>query len=225
MIKILVSMKGDAARILIEMLNDMISRVKIREISEDDWYYYRNILRVLREIHAADAIPCLEIMASWPEPRLRLEIVKTLEGMPAVKAEKLFVRLARDENPEVRKAAVVAIGLSGDSVMIPHLLEIFECIPECRAIAAASLGRIGGARARDHLIRLMEDASIYRRLEISKRDSEEIKATIIKALSLIGDDTAIGKVAEYSAKTPDKSLFRSDLLSNTAKIILGSKIR
>jgi hypothetical protein len=225
MIKLLVSMKKDAADVITETLREMIERVSAESMSDEDWYYFRNALRVIKEVRAESAIPLLEIMSNWPVARIKLEIIKTLETMPPEGAIKLLDKLSRDEMSEVRKAAVVAMGFSGDKCMIPYLKEIFMINPECRHIAIASLGRIGDAPARDILIEIFENPQLFKELGISKKDSDELRATILKSLSVIGDEISMQKITEYSSKSSDRSIFGRDLLSNTAKILLGSKIR
>jgi hypothetical protein len=60
-------------------------------------------------------------------------------------------------------------------------------------------------------------------LNLSMREVEEVRVAIIKALSRIGDLTATQKLEEYSQKKFVKSMFKKDLLSNTAKMVLGLK--
>jgi HEAT repeat protein len=225
MIKLLISMKNCSSDILTQLLAEKIERPDASNVTEEEWYFYRNIMRVLKEAHAQEAIPYLEKISSWPITRLKLEVIKTLEGMPPEKSKDLLATLASDSNLEIKKAAIVAMGLSADGCMVPHLKDIFLEIPECRLAAVASLGRIGNNQAREILIALYENARLFIDLGISRRDSDEIRATILKALATIGDEAAMKKIAEYSKKQPDKALFGRDLLSNTAKIILGSKIR
>jgi HEAT repeat protein len=182
-------------------------------------------LRVIKEVRAEGAIPLLDIMSNWPSVRIKLEIVKTLETMPPDGACQLLDKLTRDNDGEVRKAAVVAMGLSGDKCMIPYLRQIFMTNSECRHIAVAALGRIGDIPARDILIEIFEDPQLFKDLGISKKDTDELRATILKALSVIGDEVSMQKITEYSNRTSDRSIFGRDLLSNTAKIILGAKIK
>jgi len=225
MIKLLVAMKRDSGSVLTEILEQMISGVTGGVITEEEWYYFRNILRVLKEVRAEEALPQLEIMIAWPIPRIKLEVIKTLEGMPGEATAEILLKLCLDDNIEVRKAAIVALGLVSDNSAVPHLREIFMKDPACRLVVVATLGRIGSGTARDLLIELFEDKELYRSLDIPRKDSDEIRATILKALSIIGDPIAMRKLAEYSNMSFDKSLFKKDLLSNTAKIILGGKAR
>ncbi len=223
MIKLLVSMKSDAGEVMAEKLGEMIGRVDGGSISDEEWYYFRNALRVIRDVRATQAIPYLEIMTNWQSSRIKLEVIKTLETMPAENAIKLLDKLSNDDDIEVKKAAVTAMGLSEDKCMIPYLRDIFMNKPECRQIALASLGRIGDAPARDTLIEIFEDQHLFKDLGISKKEVEEIRATIIKALSAIGDEISHQKIAQYSKNPQEKRSFSKNILSNTAKIILGAK--
>ncbi len=222
-IKILISMRDDSAETISQMLSEEVERYKGDRLDEEKWYFLRNILRVLKEVCAEEALPSLEIMSAWPDNRLKLEIIKTLEGMPVEGSAKLLEKLSLDEEYEIRKGAVIAMGLSGHPDMIPKLKSIIERSPDCRILAIASLGRIGGPLARDMLLDLFENEEFYKIQGLSKRDIEEIRVAIIKALSRIGDQISMRKLEEYSRKNFDKSLFKKDMLSNTAKFVLGLK--
>ncbi|UCC80490.1 MAG: HEAT repeat domain-containing protein [Candidatus Zixiibacteriota bacterium] len=222
-IKILIRMKADSAETISQLLSEEVESYNGDKIEEEKWYYLRNILRVLREVSAEEALPSLEIMSAWPDNRLKLEIVKTLEGMPVEGSAKLLEKLSFDEDYEVRKGAVIAMGLSGHPDMIPKLEAIIGRSSDCQILAIASLGRIGGPKARNILIDLFENDEFYQIQGLSKKDIEEIRVAIIKALSRIGDQISLRKLEEFSKKNFDKSLFKKDMLSNTAKIVLGIK--
>lgn len=222
-IKILVSMKDDSAEVVSQMLAEEVDNYKNEEISDEKWYYLRNILRVLKEVSAEEALLSIELMSGWPDKRLKLEIIKTLEGMPVAAAGKLMEKLAIDDEFEVRKSSIIAIGLTEHPDMIPRLESLFEKSGDCRVLIAASLGRIGGPKARDILIRIFENEDSMKSLQMTKSEIEEVRVAIIKALSRIGDDSSIEKLEEYSNKSFNKSLFKKDMLSNTAKIVLGLK--
>ena len=221
-IRILVSMKEDSAEIISQMLSEEVENYGDGRIDEERWFYLRNILRVLKEVRAEESLPSLEIMSRWPDKRLKLEIIKTLEGMPAERSGKLLEQLSLDNDYDIRRASVVAMGLSEHPDMVPKLRQIIEKSSDCRTLAIAAIGRIGGGNARDYLIDLFEDEEFYKN-NISKREAEDIRVAIIKALSRIGDRESVEKLEEYSKKKFAKTLFRKDTLSNTAKIVLGQK--
>jgi HEAT repeat protein len=222
-IKILISMKEESAETISQLLAEEVAQYKGGRVEEEKWYYLRNILRILKEVNAVEALTSLEIMSGWQDTRIKLEIIKTLEGMPAEGSAKLLEKLSCDNEYEIRKAAVVAMGLTGHPDMISKLRSVFERSRDCRVLAVASLGRIGGTGARDMLINLFENEAFLASLNLSMREVEEVRVAIIKALSRIGDLIATQKLEEYSKKKFVKSLFKKDLLSNTAKMVLGLK--
>jgi len=224
-IKILVSMKDDSAETISQLLAEQIAEYKGGKVIEEKWYYLRNILRILKEVEAEEALPSLEIMSGWNDSRVKLEIIKTLEGMPAQGSAKLLEKLSCDHEYEIKKAAVVAMGLTGHPDMIVKLRAVFERSRDCRVLAVASLGRIGGPRARDVLIDMFENEAFLASLKLSMKEVEEVRVAIIKALSRIGDLVSTQKLEEYSRKKFVKSLFKKDLLSSTAKMVLGMKDR
>ncbi len=222
-IKLLVSMKKDSADILSQILGEQVEKYDGKQLEDEQWYFFRNILRVIKEIKAEESFPYIEIMTNWSDSRLKIEIVKTLEDMPVENSGKLLEKLASDDNAEIRKAAVIAMGLTGHPDMIPRLMNIFLTQSDCRINAIAAIGRIGGTQARDRLIDIFEDDSYFSEYDISKKDSEQIRIAIIKALTRIGDSISKEKLDEYSRQDTDKQLFNKELNSNTAKIILSGK--
>ena len=224
-IKILVSMNESSAEVLSQLLAEEVEKYDGRKLDEEKWYLLRNILRVLKEVNAEEALPSLEIMSGWKDNRIKLEIIKTLEGMSLAGSAKLLQKFSDDEDFEIRKTAITAMGLTGHPDMIPKLNAIIHNLPECRVMAVAALGRIGGTKARDLLIELFENEELQGTLSLSGKEVEEVRVAILKALSRIGDNKSLDKLEEYSQKKFSKSLFKKDLLSNTAKIILDNKGR
>ena len=223
--KLLVSMKDQSAEVLAQVLSDLVQKFKGEAVDDQKWYFIRNMLRVIREIRAENAFPYLEMIANWPDSRIRMEIIKTSEGMPPEDAGKLLEKLSKDYDAEIRKAAVIAMGLTGHPDMIPRLKEVFKNQPDCRITAVVSIGRIGGQQARDWLISVFEDDELLDRMSLPKREVEQLRIAILKSLSYINDEAAVSKLEEYSRKSFNKSLFKKDLLSSTAKLILDSKTR
>ena len=191
------------------------------EVNEDiNWYKARNILRVIGQVKCAEALPYYEIIAGWKQPRIKLEIIRSCEIMAIPAVGSILSKLAIDDDPEIRKAAVVALGLSGNPDMLKYLRRLFDDARSDKVLLVAAIGRIDGSQARDILIDLYEDENIYTGLGISKKEEQNIKVAILKALSKIGDDVSRSKMALYSASGKNK-LFKKDVLSQTAAILLG----
>jgi HEAT repeat protein len=221
--RLLTSMRDQSAEVLAQILSELVQEFKGEAIDSQKWYYVRNILRVIKDIRAENAFPYLEIISNWPDSRIKLEVIKTLEGMPPEDAGKLLEKLSKDYDAEIRKTAVIAMGLTGHPDMVPRLKEAFKNQPDCRTTAVVSIGRIGSPEARDWLISVFEDEDLLTRMNLSKKEAEQLRIAILKSLSYINDETAVLKLEEYSRKSFSKSLFKKDLLSNTAKLILDTK--
>ena len=59
-VKLLVGMKNDSADVLTQMLADEVENYDGGEIDDDKWYLIRNILRVIKEVKAEEALPYLD---------------------------------------------------------------------------------------------------------------------------------------------------------------------
>ena len=189
--------------------------------TDDDmvWYKLRNLIRVIGLIGYIEALPYLDVMVGWNQKRLKFEIIAACEAMRSASAGVVLSKLAVDGDREIRRSAVVAMGTTEHPDMVKFLREIFNDPRSEKALIAESLGRIKGPQARDLLIDFYENEDIYTALEISKKDEEQIKLAILKALSKIGDDISRSKMKLYGSK--DKgSLFKKDILSQTAKALL-----
>lgn len=192
--------------------------------NDDIWYRMRNIMRVIGRIKYIEALPYFEVLTNWRQKRIKLEVISACEAMESPATGAILSKLAVDSDGEVRKAAVVAIGMSGHPDMVKYLRALFNDGRSDRVLLIAALGRIGGSYARDTIIDLYENDNIFRDLGISKKDEEDIKVTILKSLSKIGDDVSKSRIELYSKKQAGKGgLFKKDVLTQTAKILLGDK--
>jgi len=191
------------------------------EVNEDvNWYKARNILRVIGQIKYAEALPYYDIMAGWKQSRVKLELIRSCEIMSLPATGNILSRLAVDDDPEIRKAAVIALGISDQPDMLKYLRRLFEDARSDKVLLIAAIGRIDGSHARDILIDLYENEDLYIGLGISKKDEQNIKVAILKALSKIGDDVARSKMTLYSSKGRNK-FFKKDVLSQTAAMLLS----
>ncbi len=189
---------------------------------DETWYRMRNIMRVIGHIKYIEALPYFEVISGWRQKRIKLEVISACEAMESPATGAILSRLAVDSDDEVRKAAVVAMGMSGHPDMVKYLRILFDDERSARVLLIVALGRIGGSYARDILIDLYENENIFKDLNISKKEEEDIKVAILKSLSKIGDDVSKSRIELYSKKQSDKSgLFKKDVLSQTAKILLN----
>jgi len=217
-IKALTSMGRTIGPEITKALAKIISDGEVNE--EINWYKTRNILRVIGQIKYAEALPYYEIMAGWNQSRVKLEIVRSCETMAIPATGSILSKLGVDNEAEIRKAAVIALGLSGHPDMLKYLRRLFDDARSDKVLLVAAIGRIDGSVARDILIDIYENENIFSGLGIGKKEEQNIKVAILKALSKIGDDVSQSKMALYSSGRRTK-LFKKDVLSQTAAILLS----
>jgi hypothetical protein len=186
---------------------------------EHAWYKLRNLLRIIGQIKYIEALPYLEVMAGWDQKRLKYEIIAACENMKSSAVGVILAKLAVDNDRDIRKSAAVAMGMTEHPDMVKFLKDIFYDPRSEKALIAESLGRIRSPQARDLLIDLYENEDIYPGLSISKKEEEQIKLAILKALSKIGDEISRSKIELYGSKKKG-GLFKKDVLSATATLLL-----
>lgn len=103
-------------------------------------------------------------------------------GEPAVSP---LIEALKDENPQVRSFAALALGEIRDTKAVEPLIEILDDpSPEVRMNAAYSLGQIGDVKAVEPLIKLLKD-----------ENGEVVRFTVI-ALGLLKDQRATEPICE-----------------------------
>ena len=220
-IKSLVKMGHESGPEVIRKFGEIVGRGETDD--ETAWYRLRNLLRVLGQVKYLEALPYFEILAGWRQARIKLELTSACESMEAAATMPILARLAVDLDPEVRRAAIIVMGMSAQQDAVKSLRAVFDDPRADRAQVVAAIGRIGGTASRDLLIELYENSDIFKRLNISKKEEQTIKIEILQALSSIGDDVARSKIELYS-KANKGGLFKRDLLSKTASVLLDDTI-
>ncbi|HEY3362704.1 MAG TPA: HEAT repeat domain-containing protein [Methanosarcina sp.] len=105
-------------------------------------------------------------------------------GEPAVAP---LIEALKDENPQVRSFAALALGEIRDKKAVEPLIEILNDLsPEVRMNAAYSLGEIGDVKAVEPLLKLLKD-----------ENGEVVRFTVI-ALGLLKDPRATEPICEVT---------------------------
>jgi len=217
-IKSLTLMGKESGPEVIKKLAEIVSAGE--SYDDNSWYKLRNILRVTGKIKYLEALPYFDVLTRWKQTRIKLELISACESMESSATGVLLSKLATDEDREVRKAAIIALGMSGHPDMLKYLRSLLNTLTSERELVVVAIGRIGGINARDILIELYENPNIYKNLDISKKEEQKIKVAILKSLSVIGDDVSKSKIELYSKKGKNK-LFKKDVLSETALFLIN----
>ena len=117
--------------------------------------------------------------SKWPEKRCNAVVLFTVLG----DLDKLSI-LVKDEDVDVRKAAVHALAKAGSRAGLNHLvLALVDEDPDVRSAAAQALGRVGGPEVLDLLMLVLRDDDPWVRMEA------------VKSLGLLGDEKAVEAIA------------------------------
>jgi len=205
-----------------EVIKKLAEIVSAGESDDDNsWYRLRNLLRVIGKIKYIEALPYFDVLTRWRQTRIKLELISACESMGSSATGVLLTKLAMDEDLEVRKAAIIALGMSGHPDMLKYLRSLFNTLTSERYLIVIAIGRIDGFSARDMLIEFYENPDIYKNLNITKKEEQKIKVAILRSLSAIGDDVSKSKIELYSKKGKNK-LFKKDVLSETAMFLINA---
>jgi len=113
--------------------------------------------------NAGPALQALAVQAqdaSLPEAE-RVDFVKALGGWGTPQVRDVLLALLKDPLPSIREAAVIGLGWRGNGEAISALRERVKApaeVPEVRAAALDSLGKIGDPSARDAVLAAINDA-------------------------------------------------------------------
>jgi len=131
------------------------------QLSDNRWYFVRNIVSILGESKTDQAIEFLQRVADHKNVRIRHEVVKGLIGIGGMKAAGLLGRFLQDSDEEVQLSAIHGLaGLSGIGAREARpLMEFLENRPlrkkgkELTIEAIRALAKIGGQDALQFLER------------------------------------------------------------------------
>lgn len=197
-------------------------------LEEESWYRLRNAIHILGNLRREAAVPVLEMPAADSDFRLRKEVVKALEKLPGRRGLPLLKKLTLDASEEIRRMAFVTISSSAGEEDLDFLFSRFDPASADTIPVIYAVSCIGGSRARDFLIGLLDPTTPLGRRLIDQTGGQTMpaKVAILKGLARIGDERSnvkIREVADSLSKT-QKLLLTSNPLSDTAKILL-SKIQ
>ncbi|MBN1474536.1 MAG: HEAT repeat domain-containing protein [Syntrophaceae bacterium] len=159
-----------------------------RHLSDNRWYFVRNIVNILGESKPDQAITYFRKAAEHKDIRIRQEIINGLQSIGGKNAMAFLARFLSDEDQEVQKSAIRAFsrfpGVSADDAT--YLTNFLDNRPlkkkeqELTLVAIGVLGNIGGRNTKEYLNRFTKV-----RWWKSKKLQEERRAAALKAIEEI----------------------------------------
>jgi HEAT repeat protein len=149
-----------------EFLLDLIKEVGKNQIlllgerlTDERWYFVRNIVNILGDSKADQALAFLHKVANHKNARIRQEVVKGLCTIGGKKAAGLLTKFLNDESDDIRfmtirgLAAFTAVGAEEANALMAFLEErrLSKKDQELTLEAIQALAKIGGSEAREFL--------------------------------------------------------------------------
>jgi len=171
---------------------------------ENQWYVYRNVLNIIAELRAADALESIYKMVGNSDERIRREAVRTMARIGSRESVPWVQQAASDPSPAVRKTAVRVMGMFNDASVAPFLLDIVggqgsRGKEEDQGVVEAAVLAIGDLRVDVYVPQLAEllgKGGLFR-----KGKPDEIRAAACVALGNIGSAAAV-PVLQRALKDP-----------------------
>lgn len=187
------------------------------ELPDEKWFLVRNAIFIMGNLGDPVACHALRLRLSDPDSRVRLEIVRALEKINKEEAADLLMVLAEDRDHAVCEAAIIALGLSKRSDLIPFFIDLLNLHKEHAIRIITAIAQTGSSDGRDFLINLLDNKDKLKAVASGKASTEELRALLIQLLEKIGDDVAIGKLEELRRD----SRAGEPGLSKTARLLLS----
>ncbi|MCS9217910.1 HEAT repeat domain-containing protein, partial [Pseudomonas aeruginosa] len=148
-----------AAQSLGELKEPAVGRRLLPWLGHADAFVRASVLRALRELRLEEsAVPALAALGD-PQAAVRREAVAVLGWLRHQPALAELARLASaDVDPEVRRAATGALGLSREVTVLPALCAaLADAQWQVREEAATTLGKLGREEAGEPLLKALAD--------------------------------------------------------------------
>ncbi len=159
-----------------------------RYLSDNRWYFVRNIVNILGESKNDQAIAYFRKAGEHKDIRIRQEVINGLQIIGGKKAMAYLASFLSDEDHEVQKSAIKAFsrfhGVSADDAT--YLINFLDNRPlkkkeqELTLVAIGVLGNIGGRNTKEYLNKFTKV-----RWWSSKKLQEERRAAALKAIEEI----------------------------------------
>lgn len=191
--------RRNLAAALVEVGEEAVNLLAAK-LADERWYVVRNVTVILGEIGFEDSVAHLEACLEHPDGRVRREVLRSLALIGGARAEVAVVPFIADDDPVVRRQAVVSLGTlrSGLAVVPLSALvatgDLFLRTLPLKKDAIQALGRIGDRRAVPVLAALLDGRHWF-----ARNRWEDLMVTAAAALGQIGDPAALPSLERRSS--------------------------
>jgi HEAT repeat protein len=151
-------------------------------IRDKRWYVVRNTVMILGRIGGEPVIEYLTATAGHADQRVREETFKALESMQSDRSIDLLARFLRDNDPELRRRSLTALGRIGGRVAFEAVQDIIrsssfgEFTIDEQEQYLIIYSHLGGAEVTDYLNSLISSFSLLPSAERTRQKLAALKA-------------------------------------------------
>ena len=152
----------------------------------------RNMVTILGELHAPEAVKALKMTAHHPEAKVRKEVVKSLAKIAPQAGEHALISMLDDLDRDVVRQVIFTLGALRSKAAVQPLLDLVKASDaflkelELKKLAVAALGRIGDHRSTAALLDILTTKGW-----LAPRRWLELKTAAAAALGHLGDESAL----------------------------------
>jgi HEAT repeat protein len=178
-------------KVLIQILKDLgKNQVALlgERLSDERWYFVRNIVNILGESRKEEVVSYLEKVAGHKNFQIRQEVVRALIAIGGKRAADLLAAYLRDKDIDIRFMAIRGLGTisvpggRGEQELVNFLRRGWwkRIDPQLKEEAVISLGKIGGQGA----LRFLRPLSRVKWWK-SRKPQEMVRDAAVKAIQEI----------------------------------------
>ncbi len=159
----------------------------------NSWFKIRNILHILSDIKSEKSLAELGKWIYDKDLKVKKAVLQTLAKIGGKKSEELILVLAQEEDKEIRKLALMALGSCGSESSVDKLKELFYKDEDNAILILHTINNVGGEKGFKFLIEAINQRKIFGKGILGKKIDEEIKLEAVRALKKRKDtDSAKG---------------------------------
>ncbi|MCJ7497447.1 MAG: HEAT repeat domain-containing protein [candidate division Zixibacteria bacterium] len=181
----------------------------------DSWFKIRNILHILSDIKSEKSLTGLEKWIHDKDLKVKKAVLQTLEKTGGKKSEELILALAQEEDKEIRKLALMALGSCGSESSVDKLKELFYKDEDNAILILHTINNIGGEKGFKFLIEVINQPRIFEKWISGKKIDEEIKLEAVRALKKKDSDSS--KEMDKLRGRYDRIKFLADKIGQLSK--------
>jgi HEAT repeat protein len=169
-------------------------------MKDQRWYVVRNMVTILGELRAPEAVIPLRSAVRHSDQRVRKEAIRALMRIGGEPAEATLMTLLEEPDDGIVKHAILSLGLMRSRQAVPVLIRMLErrdLLLKTLAMKkelAMALGRIGDRRATPTLVKILGTRGWP---VLGKW--QDLKLSAATALGILGDEAALPALAPFAS--------------------------